>query len=116
MFRIFLKKRISILIWQYLDGAIPADRFEILEKALSRFKWARASFVDSAVLNALLMAYYHPNEYSAVPDAMGMPQRLSAVSAGEMNLDAELAALEADDDLGDAYTRRDRPRRKRPTG
>lgn len=67
--RIRFSKRnyVAELIWQYLDGVIPADRFAFLERTLGRWPWARRHFVDCAVLNALLLAYYNPERYKTLP-------------------------------------------------
>ncbi|MFI4862379.1 MAG: hypothetical protein ACIAXF_17070 [Phycisphaerales bacterium JB063] len=96
--RIRFSKRnyVAELIWQYLDGVIPADRFVFLEKTLSRWPWARQQFVDCAVLNALLLAYYNPGRYKTLP---GLSEMLSP------------QPRHARDDFDDYEPR---PRRKRP--
>jgi hypothetical protein len=107
------RKKISTLIWMYLDGVIPPDRFQLLEKLLRVDAWTRKQFVDCAVLNALLFAYFNPSRYAAVPSASGLPQTLAECEACNLDLDAELEAIEREEREREEAEARDR-RRKRP--
>lgn len=74
MFTALLRRKASPLIWQYLDGAIPADRLELLQKLLRKNSAIRRQFVDCAMLNALLFAYFNPGRIATAPSADGHPQ------------------------------------------
>ncbi|MEM1354968.1 MAG: hypothetical protein AAGC44_03335 [Planctomycetota bacterium] len=113
MFWFLRRKKISALIWMYLDGVIPPDRFTLLEKLLRVDRWTRTQFVDCAVLNALLFAYFNPNRYAAVPSATGHPQTLLESEAGGLDLEAELRAIEQDEAH---VTQPSKRRQKRPAG
>ena len=124
MFHFFRKKRIAELVWQYLDGVIPPDRFRFLEESLQRWSWARTQFIDCAVLNALLTAYYNPGTYKTLPTLGEMisPGRAPAPAYEcvecNLDLDAELEQIEAELEAAERAKRDgdegDRPKRKRP--
>ena len=118
MFHFFRKRRIAQLIWQYLDGVIPADRFSLLEETLQRWSWARQQFVDCAVLNALLLAYFNPGKYKRLPTLSEMlsPEPAYDCPACNLDLDAELEAIEAELEAAEREKRDGpgRPKRKRP--
>lgn len=115
MFWFLRRKKISTLIWMYLDGVIPQDRFQLLEKLLRVDSWTRKQFVDCAVLNALLFAYFNPGRYAAMPSANGLPQTLDGCEACNLDLDAELEAIEREEREREAIQARQR-RQKRPAG
>ena len=122
MFQFFKKRRVAELVWQYLDGVIPPDRFRFLEESLQRWSWARTQFIDCAVLNALLTAYFNPGKYKTLPTLSEMisPGRAPAYECVECNLDldAELEQIEAELEAAERAQRDegegDRPKRKRP--
>lgn len=115
MFWFIRRKKISTLIWMYLDGVIPPDRFSLLEKLLRVDSWTRKHFVDCAVLNALLFAYFNPNRYATVPSASGHPQTLAECEVCNLDLDAELEAIEREEREREENEARER-RHKRPAG
>ncbi len=115
MLAFLIRRKASILIWQYLDGIIPPDRFDLLQRLLSKHSSIRQQFVDCAVLNALLFAHFNPGRYSAVPAMNGQPQRLEDPADAGSALQAELDQIEADA----AAQHDDEPhqrRTKRPAG
>lgn len=92
MFGFLLRRKASALIWQYLDGVLAPDRLALLERLLRTRASIRQQFVDCAVLNTLLMAYYHPQRYAQMPASDGRP-RLPADTASDQRLGDELAQL-----------------------
>lgn len=115
MFQFFRRKRVAEMVWQYLDGVIPDDRFALLQEMLTRWPWARQQFVDSAILNALLLAYFNPGKYKTLPTLSEMlsPEPAYSCPTCNLDLDAELEALEAE---LEGTEPRPKPRRKRPAG
>lgn len=115
MFHFFRRNRVAEMVWQYLDGVIPADRFKLLQEMLNRWPWARQQFVDCAILNALLLAYFNPDKYKTLPTLSEMlsPEPAYDCPTCNLDLDAELEALEAELEGKDPQPKR---KRKRPAG
>ncbi|MFN3168467.1 MAG: hypothetical protein ACE37H_15515 [Phycisphaeraceae bacterium] len=114
MIAYLLRRKAAALTWQYLDGVIPPDRFELLQRLLRRHRVVRRQFVDCAVLNALLFAYFNPGRYAATPATDGRPRPIDFEPIDADRLDEELAQLAGHDEAGEPEAR---PRRtKRPAG
>ncbi len=116
MFAFLLRHKAGALIWQYLDGVIAPQRLDLLQRLLHRHRGVRQQFVDCAVLNALLFAYFNPGRYASVPSPQGYPQRTreSDPSDDTARLDAELSQIEADLNRPDEGKRERKT--KRPAG
>ena len=117
MLAFLTRRKVTALIWQYLDGVIPSDRFDLLQRVLRSNRWVRQQFVDCAVLNALLFAYFNPGRYSAVPARSGRVQEIDdfECEACNLDLDAELEAIEREEREREQRETRER-RTKRPAG
>lgn len=74
MFAFLRRRKAAQLIWQYLDGVLPQDRFARLERMLLRHDAVRRQFADCAALNAMLLAYFNPGRYASLPAVEGHPQ------------------------------------------